>query len=749
MRLKEINRFKMFPEALIAYQGHSLLITGVHGRIRQGIEGFYHHQTRFLSLLDLHVDGQALTFVSANPVEAHSFISYYLAPTPAGAPAGPPPEGGGEIVSKGIEIQLNGYVGNGLHVDVYLTNHALAATEVTLVWELAADFSDLTEALEGFRAQEAPVEVTWQSEGPERELRFHYAHPELDHETRIRFPLVQDSPTWQDGKIRYRLRLEPQKPLKFCVKVHPVFCGKRHDPIYDCDSFRSRDTDWDRAREAWVRETPRLQAASSMVQDAWDRSVSDLGSLPLFDGRGPEIYTPAAGIPLYQALFGRDTLTTVWQSGLVSRLMLRGTLETIADWLGKKTDDRFDEAPGRVIHQHQLSPLALLGKTPYLRYYGDYAGPGLFLIGLGWDFMLTGDRDFQRRMKPHALRVLDWMDTHGDRDGDGFYEYETHAGDWGTKNQGWKDSPEAVLYPDGACVPNPIASVEIQGYYFVAKQLMGQTFVATGDVARGIALIREAEALKSRFNEAFWLPEGALAMALDPQKRPVATIASNMGHCLSCGIVDQDKAAAVAGRLMAPDMFTGWGIRTLSSLHPAYNPFAYHLGSVWPSENGSIAFGFKRYGLESLVHDLARALFEATLIFDENRLPEAIGGHPRDRLHPHPGIYPQSNAPQAWSASAVPMLIQAFLGLRVYAPLNSLLIDPCLPDWLPELTLHDIPVGASRVSLAFRRDASGATETRILASQGHAHVLRQPPANSLSAGLFHRLGDLVESLLPR
>ncbi|MNR81374.1 hypothetical protein D3C72_121160 [compost metagenome] len=747
--LKDINRFKMFPEALIAYQGHSLLITGVHGGIRQGIDGFYFHQTRFVQRMDLTVDGQPLRFVSANPVDPYSFISYYLAPSPAGAKAGPPPEGGGEIVEKAIALQLNGYVGNGLHADVYLTNHALVPTEITLLWDFAADFADLTEALEGRRLQEAPVRVSWHAEGPERELRLRYEHPELDHETRVSFPLVQGSPSWDGGKVCYRLRLEPQMPLKFCVKVHPVFCGTRHDPIYECDSFRSRETAWDRAREAWVRETPRLQASSPMVQDAWERAVSDLGTLSLFDGKGPEIYTPAAGIPMYQALFGRDTLTTAWQSGFVSRLMLRGTLETIADWLGRERNDRYDEQPGRVIHQHQLSPLALLGKTPFLHYYGDYAGPGLFLIGLGWDFMLTGDRDFQRRMKPYALRVLDWMDREGDRDGDGFYEYETRAGDWGTKNQGWKDSGQAILYPDGACVPNPIATVEIQGYYFVAKQLMGQTFVAMGEVARGLELIRHAEALKERFNQAFWLPEGALALALDPEKRQVATIASNMGHCLACGIVDQDKAAAIAGRLMAPDMFTGWGIRTLSSLHPAYNPFAYHLGSVWPSENGSIAFGFKRYGLNSLVHDLARGLFEATLIFDESRLPEAIGGHPRNRIHPHPGIYPNSNAPQAWSASAIPMLIQAFLGLRVYAPLNALLIDPCLPEWLSELTLHEIPVGESRLSLAFKRDASGATDTHILASRGNPHVLRQPPANHLSAGLFHRLGDLVESLLPR
>lgn len=746
--LTDINRFKMFPEALIAYQGHSLLITGVHGQIRQGIEGFYHHQTRFLQRLDLSLDVMPLSFVSANPVDAYSFISYYLAETPAASAAGPPPEGGGEIVEKGIELQLNGFVGDGLHLDLLVTNRALLPTRVTLKLHVAADFADLTEALVSERLQDAPVETRWHGELDPPELGLRYLHPDLSHETRLVASSDQGRPAWEDGRLVYRLDLEPQHPVKLCLALHPIFCGERHRPIYGCDSFRSTRTAWDRARETWLDAAPRLVASAPRVQDAWDRAVSDLASLPLYDGKGPEIFTPAAGIPIYQALFGRDTLTTAWQAGLISRLMLRGTLKTLAAWLGRQRDDRYDEQVGRVIHQHQLSPLAMLGLTPYRRYYGDYAGPGLFLIGLGWDFMLTGDREFQREMRPAALRVLEWMDREGDRDGDGFYEYETRAGDWGTKNQGWKDSPEAVLYSDGACVPNPIASVEIQGYYFTAKQLMGQTFLALGDAARGLELIRQAEALKKRFNQAFWLEEeGFLAMALDPRKRPVATVASNMGHCLACGIVAQDKAEAVASRLMAPDMFSGWGIRTLSSLHPAYNPFAYHLGSIWPSENASIAFGFKRYGFDGLVHDLSRALFDATLLFSENRLPEAIGGHARDRLHPHPGIYPRSNAPQAWSASAIPMLIQALLGMRVYAPLNALLLDPSLPDWLPELRLEDIPVGSSRVSLQFKRDASGSTDYRILAADGAPHVLRQPPANHLSVGLFDRLGDLVASLI--
>ncbi|HEY9855338.1 MAG TPA: glycogen debranching N-terminal domain-containing protein [Stenomitos sp.] len=746
--LQDVNRLKMFPETLVAYQGHSICITGVHGHVKQGIEGFYQHNTRFLSRMIARVDGCDPHFVSANPVDAYSFIAYYLCPHPGGREAGPPDDPdptGGEIVKSAIELQVNRFVGNGMHQDVCLTNHALSEAEVELEWEFDADYADLTEAVEGKRTQFAPVEVAWQ----EGELRFAYRHPELPHATLVRFLHPPTPPEYRDGRVVMRLKLPPRVPVEFCITVHPVFCGERQDPLYDCYSFRSRDTDWDRARMAWGAQLPTLHASHPLVQSAWDRAVADLGSLFLFDGTGAERYTPAAGVPIYQALFGRDTLTTAWQSSLLNPLMLKGTIETMARWLGDRTDDRYDEQPGRIIHQRQLNPLSLLGKNPFLHYYGDYAGPPMFLTCIAWYFMQTGDREFVRGLMEPIERVLAWMDRDGDRDGDGFYEYATRAGAWGTKNQGWKDSGQAVLYPDGRMVQNPIASVEIQGYCFVAKQLMGQTFLALGHVARGVELIRAADDLKRRFNEAYWWPEeGFYAQALDPEKRQVRTVTSNPGHCLSCGIVDQGKAAAVGGRLMAPDMFSGWGIRTLSSDHPAFNPFAYHLGSVWPPENASIALGLKRYGLNRLLHKLARGLFEATGIFYLHRLPESIGGHPRDAFHPHPGIYPQSNAPQAWSSSAVIMLVHALLGLRPYAPLNALLIDPDLPEWLPEVTLEHLPLGSSRVSLRLRRDASGHTDYQILESSGRPHVLRQPPANSLRANLFDRLGDLVETLLP-
>src|SRR6185437_2285881 len=465
-----------------------------------------------------------------------------------------------------------------------------------------------------------------------------------------------------------------------------------------------------------------------------DRAAADLASLHLLEGEGPERFTPAAGIPNYIGLFGRDTLMASWQSALLNPATLRGTLRLVARLNAEQRDDRYDAQPGKVVHQRQFGPLATLGLTPFLHYYGDYSAPGLFLLGIATDFAHTGDRDFFLGMRDKALATLEWMDRDGDIDGDGFYEYRTLAGDAGIKNQGWKDSGQAILHEDGRMVPDPIAVCEIQGLYYAAKQAMALAFAGIGEHATAAELVSQAEALKQRFNDRFWLPEQRfLALALDPDKRAVASIASNAGTALAYGIVDDDKAAAVAERLMAPDMFSGWGIRTLSSGHPAYHPLAYHLGTVWPFANAVTGHGLKRYGFDAALHRLAKGLFDASEVFHLGRLPEVFGGHARDRRHPHPGIYPGACTPQAWSASAVIFLVHAMLGITPLAQAGTLIVDPALPDWLPEVTLEGIRVGPARVDLRFRRDASGGTDHEILVLSGELRVWR-PAARPAATG---------------
>ena len=289
------------------------------------------------------------------------------------------------------------------------------------------------------------------------------------------------------------------------------------------------------------------------------------------------------------------------------------------------------------------------------------------------------------------------------------------AGKAGIKNQGWKDSSQAILDADGSFVRDPIAVAEVQGLYYAAKRALACALQMMGASGSAAELFEQAGALKRRFNAEFWMPEQRFfALALGPDKKQVKTIASNIGSCLGYGIIDEDKAQAVADRMLAPDMFSGWGVRTLSSEHPAYNPLADHLGTVWPVANAHLCFGLKRYGLNEALHKIARATFDATQIFEFDRLPEVYGGHPRGKRCPHPGVYPATCSPQAWSAAAVIQVCHALTGLTPLAPLDALIVDPALPDWLRELTVRNLRVGHRRVSIAFHRDAAETNRHEIL-----------------------------------
>ena len=731
-----MNRLRPRPSQLILHYGQGFAISDLAGLFGTADDGFYYRQTRFLSKMRFTIAGKEPQNICAVAVNSRSSIAYYLAPTPAGRRADPQPdrEGSeGEVVKKGIVIQINRSLSEALSHDIYVTNHALAPTGVVLRWDLDGDFADRTEAEQGERQQNAPIERSWRLCGDGAVLELRYCHPQLRHATAIRFSgsggLIEEG-----GTVSCLLQLSPQQPVSFRIEIVPIFCGKPVALSPEVDAF-------DKALEqAAFRDSLQLTATNAKIQCAWDRAVSDLASLALHEGEDDERLTPAGGVPEYVALFGRDSLMTAFQASFLAPAMFRGTLNLIAEWNADKYDERFDEEPGRVIHQHQLAPLALLQKNPFLHYYGDYSAPGLFLIDMAWHLALTGDKEFFLSKRDKMLATLEWMDRDGDRDHDGLYEYSTRAGSWGEKNQGWKDSNDAILYEDGRMVEDPIAVVEIQGCFYAAKQMLGLAFASIGDNRQAELLSAEAKKLKQLFNQAFWLPEEQfLALALDPAKKPVRTIASDAGQCLAYGIIDDGKATAVAERLMMPDMFSGWGIRTLSAHHPAFNPFAYHLGSVWPASNALIGFGFKRHGFNTQLHRLAEAMFDASELFDYDRLPEVFGGQPRDRQHPHPGIYPGANSPQAWSAGAVILFIKSMLGLIPLAPRAMLIIDPDLPEWLPELSLRNIQVGNARIGLHFKRDRSGYTEHEITDQHGELRVYRSSTKASAGADRFAQL----------
>jgi glycogen debranching enzyme len=467
--------------------------------------------------------------------------------------------------------------------------------------------------------------------------------------------------------------------------------------------------------------------------------VADLAALPLGEPPGPA--APIAGLPVYQQIFGRDTLTVSWQALLAGPTMLRDSLRLNAAHVGRAIDDWRDEEPGKLLHQSRSGPLSRLGLDPFSGYYGDYATGPDFLVFLGQYLAWTGDRETVRDLLPTARRVVQWLERYADLDRDGFLEYHTRSGA-GVKNQGWKDSDTAIVDEHGTVVDNPIAPSELQGYPYAALRHGALAFAAAGDRAFAAGMVRRAAALRRRFHPAYWMPDRhCYAMALGPDARQVRSVNSNDGHLLATGIVPARYAARVARRLFAPDMFSGWGIRTLSAEHPAYNPFSYHRGSVWPVEAGTTALGLARYGCWPELHRLAEATIAAAGLFEGHRLPEVISGLPRDDTHPYPGVYPKACSPQAWSASAVVALVQALLVLRPLAPLRTIVVDPHLPDWLPDLELLGVQVGAARFDLGVRRGRHGRVSIRTRGDR--VTVVRQPTVQARLATLAGRSGRVA------
>jgi glycogen debranching enzyme len=319
----------------------------------------------------------------------------------------------------------------------------------------------------------------------------------------------------------------------------------------------------------------------------------------------------------------------------------------------------------------------------------------------------------------------------------------------GVKHLGCKDSGHAIVDHGGRQIEPPIATCEEQAFAYAARFLMAELLWSLDRKDEARQEFRKARELKSRFNEKFWMDEpGFIALGLDREGRPIGSITSNPGHCLASGIVDTARVPTVADRLMRDDLFSGWGIRTLSSRNPAYNPYSYHRGSVWPVEQGTFVLGFVRYGLHHHAERLARAQFDTAALFDFCRLPELLAGHQRDARHPFPALYPQANSPQAWSASALLMMAQSLLGLYPYAPLHLLLVDPQLPEWLPELTLSNLQVGPAHADIRFFRTDDGSSDYRVLDVRGPLHVVRQPSPWSLTAGVGERAIDILRSLVP-
>jgi glycogen debranching enzyme len=733
------------PQLLYAWHGEAVLVVNTRGECSddQTLSGFYFREARFLRTLRVLIEDEAPWLCEAAAEDPTTLRFAYVYPEltmfgggGSGQSTDEQSTDGHGIAHRSIDILVTHRVGAAsLDTDVEITNRGRHEVSIAVTIALDADFADIAEALEGRREQIARVSVS-SSAG---EACFSYDHRDLPYRTHV---TVDGPGAWSasGSGLSSNLRLRRSESARLVVRVRP---GDYQDSLA-ADGLERREEHVRQWRERLTRITT---PGNPLAEDVLRSNIRDFASFPLLQGCKDEWLAMQAGMPLYPALFGRDTLTAGWQAAFVDR---GDSLDASLTRLGRMQSDRddawHDAEPGRLPHEVRLGPLARLGRHPRDAYYGDYAGPLMFVIALAHLYSWTGEATVLKRHWDAARRALDWARERGDLDGDGYLEYRTRSPQ-GLDNQGWKDSGDAILYDDGTPVPRPVGTCELQGYWFAAQQLMAVLSWVMDAPNDAKAHWAAATDLKQRFNRDWWMPdEGFIGLAMDADKRLVRTIASNTGHCVASGIVSDEHLPSVVGRLFAPDMFSGWGVRTLSTSHVAYNPVSYHLGSVWAVENATIAFGLRRFGFDARGLELTRALFDLAALYPDYRIPEAVGGYARGE-RPFPGAYPRANAPQLWNASAVALLLHTILGLQPVAPLHLLVVDPVLPTWLPEVVLHGLRLGGATASIRFWRDTGGASHAEVLHRRGTLHVVKQPPLESLRAGVKDRFTALADRLL--
>jgi glycogen debranching enzyme len=470
------------------------------------------------------------------------------------------------------------------------------------------------------------------------------------------------------------------------------------------------------AYHAWARSTTSVATDHELFNRTINRSIADLRLL-MNDGPTDGERYVAAGIPWFATLFGRDSIITALQTLAFRPQIAVETLDVLASLQATEVDEFRDAEPGKILHELRVGETARAGELPHSPYYGSVDSTPLWLILLGATYDWTGDRSLVDRLWPNALAALRWIDEWGDRDGDGFVEYERRS-PRGLLNQGWKDSGDAIRDRRGRQARAPIALAEVQGYVYDAKLRMAALATLRGEPSLTSQLAREAAQLRDRFEDAFWVDDQRYyAMALDAKKRKADAIASNAGQCLWSGIVSPERARDVADRLLGPGLFSGWGIRTYACDQPGFNPFGYHTGTVWPHDTSLAAAGLKRYGFQEEANRLVGHVFEAAQHFADFRLPELFCGFDRETA-PMPVPYPVACSPQAWSAGAVFMFLQTMLGLRPHADGNELeLLRPNLPNWIGRVTVSNLRVGESSFDLMFQR-YRGTTTAEVVRKVG-------------------------------
>ncbi|MBT2512332.1 glycogen debranching N-terminal domain-containing protein [Arthrobacter sp. ISL-30] len=686
-------------------EGTSFCISSANGDIHpEYSHGVFQEDTRILSRWNLTVNGKPLEPLAAEMKQPYRALFACRVPRSDGHADSP------LIVERLREVRA------GILEEITVRNYSSHAAKCNVALVAESDFADL------FEVKEARVPRHWeesrQPDGDSLTIRGVWRD--------VRKGVVVKASGGEVGPegVTFRITVPPHGHWTGLLSVVPALDGT--GPVSPIGRPAEGEMSLsDRRRQEWVAKIPVLHMGNASIEHTLQRSYEDLGALRIEDPEHPDRVVVAAGAPWFMTLFGRDSIWASIMSLLVDPSLALGTLQTLADRQGKVVDNLSEEEPGRILHEVRLdisSGLALGGKSAY---YGSVDATPLFVSVLGevsrWGFA----SDTIAALLPHADRALDWIRDYGDKDGDGFVEYE-RLNPRGLINQGWKDSSDGINFADGRMAEPPIAVCEVQAYVYSAYQARAKIAYDAGDLALAAELRDRGALLKRQFNEQFWLPDkGYYAVALDRHKRPVDACASNMGHCLLFGIVDEDKAPLVVERLMSREMFSGWGVRTLASDMAAYNPASYHNGSVWPHDTAIAAGGLRRYGFVEQAQRITTALLEAAE-YSGGRLPELFCGFSREQFA-QPVPYPTACSPQAWAASTPLMLIKSLMGYQPDVALGAVWLNPVLPESYGYLHITNAPMAGGRITI----DISGSTATIEGLPEGMVfhHGARPPMAN--------------------
>jgi glycogen debranching enzyme len=666
--------------------GNTFVVSDTKGDIEASPidpKGLFSYDTRFISKWVLTIDGQRLNVLSVDDLHYWE-TRFFLVP------------GTGTVYTDAkLSVIRQRAVGGGFREEITILNHDVKPVDLTVRIDAGSDFADLFEVKD---ALEKKGSCSMRVDRGRLVLR--YERETFRRETSIS---ATAPAKFDDSGLTFNAHLEPHGEWTTAVDV------VASSPEERVSLPKRSPMDMRKNLDRWLAQAPRLECDSDALKATYHRSLVDLAALRFSPPAVGAKNLPAAGLPWFMTMFGRDSIFTSLQALPFTSELAMTTLRALGDWQGTRTDDFRDEDPGRIMHEMRFGEMTAFEERPHSPYYGGADTTPLYVILLDEYERWTGDTKLVRDLEFEARAALAWIDEYADLMGNGYVWYQRRNEQTGLENQCWKDSPDSISYRDGRLPGFPRATAEQQGYAYDAKMRAARLARHVWkDAAFGDRLEREAHDLKRRFNRDYWVEDDEYyALALDPEGKQVDALASNNGHLLWSGIVDESRASAVVRHLLGPRLFSGWGVRTLADREARYNPIGYHVGTVWPFDNSFIAWGLRRYGFKEEAARIAAGSLDAAEFF-HGRLPEAFGGYDRSTTN-YPVQYPTACSPQAWSTGAPLLFLRTMLGLEPIG--DHLIVDPALPAGVGQVELLDIRGRWGRID-AFGRERVQATKAQ-------------------------------------